>query len=246
MPSKPITAEELIGNLDRRADSIRTFRALAAMKYVDGTEKLAVKQVVVVERPDHLRIEMMGAFGVAVLIAADGKTLRAYHRGERTFYSGKATQQNFARFARMQLDLSEVADLLIGIPPRKSRVGTPTMRFERPEGLWRVATTSASGDTVTVWFDPDGLMPTKSTEVDREGRVKYAASYLDYQTVAGVAMPARVRFEIPAQGAQVELRYSNLAVNATLEPNLFKFEAPGGARLVDLDKLPDGPFETPR
>lgn len=238
-PATNVTADALLEKLDDRARAIQSFRALAAMKYADARQKLAVKEVVVVERPDRIRIEVMGAFGVALQIVSDGETLRAYNRGERTFYSGKATVENFARFTRLELGLGDVADLLLGLPPTRSRAGRATLRFDAPEGFWRVATRSDAGDTTTVWFDPDTLRPSKSTEVDRRGRVKYAASYYDYQTVGGVDFPARVRFEIPAQEAQVELRYSNLSVNGALEPNLFQFDAPSGARIVDLDTLAD-------
>lgn len=238
-PRTAPTASQLIAKLDARSRAIRSFRALAAMKYTDAKDKISVKEVVVVERPDRLRIEMMGAFGVALQIATDGKTLYAFHRGERTFYTGRATMLNLARFTRIQIGVEDIADLLMGIPPKRSRVGDPTMRFETAEKSWRVSTQSHAGDTSTVWFDPESLMPTKSTEIDRRGRVKYAATYFDYETIAGVALPTRVRFEIPAQEAQVELRYSNLSVNPALEPSLFLFESPSGAKIVDLDALPD-------
>jgi outer membrane lipoprotein-sorting protein len=238
-PATPVTAAELIAKLDARSTAIRSFRALAAMRYADAKDKIAVKEVVVVERPDRLRIEMMGTFGIALQIATDGKTLNAYHRGERTFYTGRATMLNFARFTRIQIGMEDIADLLMGIPPKRSRSGDPIMRFETPAGLWRVSMQSNAGDTTTVWFDPDSLVPTKANEVDRRGRVKYAASYFDYQTFADVTVPTRVRFEIPAQEAQVELRYSNVSVNTALEPGLFHFEAPSGARVVDLDALRD-------
>lgn len=236
-----MSAETLIAKLEARSKAIRSFRALAEMRYVGEREKLAITEVVVVERPDRLRIEMMSAFGVALQIATDGEHLRAYHRGDRIFYHGRATMENLARFTRLELAVHDIADLLIGIPPVRERAGQPSLAFEPPQGLWRVSSKLADGGTQTLWFEPEGLLAVRATEVDREGNTKYVATYADYTTVSDVDVPARVRFELPGQGAQIELRYSDPSLNAKLEPGLFSFDPPAGSKIVDLDTLPAAP-----
>ena len=242
-PAAPLSAEELLSAVESRSTAIRSFRALAEMRYVGPRGQLGVREVVVVERPNHLRLEMMSAFGVALQIATDGERLCAYHRGDQAYYRGRATTQNLARFIRVDLAVEDVVDLLIGIPPRRSRIGQPTLAFEPPLALWRVTTALAEHRSLTLWFDPDSMLPTRALELDGRGGTRYGARYADYTTLSGIAMPTTVRFELPEQAAQVDLRYSDVSLNPDLAAGLFCFDPPPGAKVVDLDQLP--PDETP-
>jgi outer membrane lipoprotein-sorting protein len=236
-----VSAEELLATVDDRSASLHSFRALADMHYVGPKDKLAVKEIVAVERPDRLRIEMMSAFGVALQIASDGERLSAYHRGERTYYRGKATADNLARFTRLELALRDVADLLIGLPPERQRLGRPSIAFEPPQGFWRVTASLVDGGSQTMWFDPDTLFAVRAEEADRQGNVLYRATYANYTTVSGVAIPSQVRFEVPEQSAKIDLRYSEISLNGHLSPELFSFAAPPGSKIVDLDEVASQP-----
>ena len=236
-PTTAVSADRLLAGIDQRSAAVQTFRALAQMHYVGSSDTLAVKEVVAVERPNRLRIEMMSAFGVALQIASDGSRLCAYHRGDRTFYRGRATAENLSRFTRLDLELADVVDLLIGLPPHREWRGTPSIAFDRPQGNWRVETALGDGGSLTVWFDPDSLLPVRATETSSTGAVRYTAKYGNYGTVSGVAMPAAVRFEVPEQEAKIDLRYSDVSLNANLAAGLFSFDAPAGSKIVDLDAV---------
>jgi outer membrane lipoprotein-sorting protein len=243
VPATAVSADALLAGIDERSAAVQTFRALAQMHYVGSSDTLAVKEVVAVERPNRLRIEMMSAFGVAMQIASDGSRLCAYHRGDRTFYRGRATAANLSRFTRLDLELADVVDLLIGLPPHREWRGTPSIAFDRPQGNWRVETALGDGGSLTVWFDPDSLLPVRATETSAAGAVRYIAKYGNYGLVSGVPMPAAVRFEVPAQEAKIDLRYSDVSLNATLSAGLFSFEAPDGSKIVDLDTI--GSLDSP-
>lgn len=236
-PTIAPSPEALLAAIDDRSAAVRTFRALAQMHYAGESDKIAVKEVVAVERPNRLRIEMLSAFGVALQIASDGARLCAYHRGDRTFYRGRATAANLSRFTRLDLELDDVVDLLIGLPPHREWRGKPSMTFERPEGTWRVETSLRHGELLTVWFDPDSLLPVRAREATSAGAVRYTASYGQYDTISGVVIPTWVRFEVPEQQARIDLRYSDVSLNASLGAGLFSFDAPSGSKIVDLDAI---------
>jgi outer membrane lipoprotein-sorting protein len=228
-----VSAVELLTKLDARANSLHSFRALADMHYVSATDKLGIREVVVVERPDRLRIEMMSTFGVALQIATDGKTVRAFHRGDRVYYRGAATTENLARFTR--LDLAEIADLLVGLPPARPDARGGSLAYDRKLGQWRVSSTGPGGGDVELWFDAGDLNLARALANDSNGRRRYEANFGSYTTIDGVSVPALVRFEVPEQGAKIELRYSKISVNPALEASLFVFDAPPNTKIVDLD-----------
>ncbi len=236
-PTIAPSPDALLAAIDERSAAVHTFRALAQMHYAGESDRIAVKEIVAVERPNRLRIEMMSAFGVALQIASDGARLCAYHRGDRTFYSGRATAANLSRFTRLDLELGDVVDLLIGLPPHREWLGKPSMTFERPAGMWRVETSLRDGGRLTLWFDPDSLLPTRAMEATSTGAVRYTASYGQYDIVSGVLIPTSVRFEMPEQQAKIDLRYSDISLNARLAAGLFSFDAPSGSKIVDLDTV---------
>lgn len=205
------------------------------MQYAALDDRLHVKEVIVVDRPDHLRIEMMTAFGVALQIATDGDRLCAYHRGDKTYYTGEATVENLVRFTRLELGIHDIADLLTGLPPGRERRGNPRIALEPETRLWRVTAPLADGGTQILWFDQDQL-PVRTEEVDRDGTRRYTTSYADYRTVQGLAVPHRLGLELSSQSATLDLTYSAVTLNEPLPADLFRFDPPPGAKLVDLDE----------
>jgi len=240
LPPTSVSAKQLLDALEARATSLRSFRALADMHYVGPNDKLGIREVVVVERPDHLRIEMMSTFGIALQIATDGKTVCAFHRGDHVYYRGKATLDNLARFTRLDLELRDIADLLVGLPPSRPRAEGAALAYDRTLGQWRVSGSLEHGAKLDLWFDPDGLSLARAVETSAEGSVRYEASFAEYVLADGVSVPAWVRFEVPDQGAKIELRYSKISVNPELAPTLFQFDPPPNTKIVDLDRLPAG------
>ncbi|MGH7820248.1 MAG: LolA family protein, partial [Candidatus Binatia bacterium] len=224
-PQPPIAgtvrSRDLLARLEARYRAVRSFRALADMQYRDPSERIQVREVIVVERPDRLRIEMISAFGVALQITSDGERLRAYHRGERTFYSGEATAVNLARFTRLPLDLREIADLLVGLPPRRDRGGAVRTAFEEPTRLWRLTAPLADRGLQILWFDHDRLLPVRTEEVDSNGERRYLTAYSEYREVDGIAVPHGIELDIPAQDAVVRLRYSEVTLNEPAADDLF-------------------------
>jgi len=86
-------------------------------------------------------------------------------------------------------------------------------------------------------------LPVRATETSAAGAVRYIAKYGNYSVVSGVAVPAAVRFEVPAQEAKIDLRYSDVSLNTSMNAGLFSFDAPAGSKIVDLDAV--GSIDSP-
>jgi outer membrane lipoprotein-sorting protein len=236
LPGPPPSPEALLRKLEERSAALHSFRALAELDYVGPKGKAHVREVVLVERPDHLRIEMMSAFGVALQVTSDGKQIYAYHRGEKTFYRGKASVENLARFTRLDLDLREIADLLVGLPPGRHRLKELTISPDEASRSWRVSGLLPDGGAFLVWFGADDLLPARAEEFDREGNQIYTAIYSGYIEVGGIAIPQQIEFEAAAEQAKIKLTYSTVSVNEPLAKDLFRFDPPPGSKQVDLDR----------
>ena len=240
-----VGASELVRRLAERRKQIRSFRALASMEYRGPKDRLSIREVVVVERPDHLRIEMMTAFGLALLIATDGKRVFAYHRGQKTFYEGAATAENLAKFTRLEFGVRDVANLLVGLPPPRRTMRGARAAFERSTQLWRLWQRLDGGGSRNVWFEAQRLLPVRSEELDAEGGRVWTVEWSGYQTTDGIDVPLRLVLEAPAEGARVSLDYSNASVNAPLLDAFFTLGPPAGSATVDLDTAAAEPPPAP-
>ncbi|MGH7896440.1 MAG: hypothetical protein ACREQQ_00690, partial [Candidatus Binatia bacterium] len=202
LPGPAPSPETLLRKLEERSAALRTFRALAELDYSGPKGKAHVREIVLVQRPDHLRIEMMSVFGVALQVTSDGREIHAYHRGEKTFYRGKATVENLARFTRLDLDLREIADLLVGLPPGRRRLTGTAISPDEASRSWQVSGRLPDGGELRIWFGADDLLPARAERYGDDGNQVYSALYSGYIEAAGVAIPQQIEFEAPAEQAK--------------------------------------------
>lgn len=232
---EPPAASEIFRVLDERSESLRSLRAVADVSFRDAAQTLRGRQVVNVDRPDRLRIDVLSTFGVILQVASDGERIRAFDRAERTFYSGRASSPNLARFTRLDLGLSSVAGLLVGAPTAPRRTKAARIELEPETALWRVTTPLESGGIEHLWIDPTTLLPVRTEVVAAGGVQQYDAHFDDWRVIAGIEIPHRIELSAPASETAVTLVYTEVDVNPELRATLFRFEPPAGVKVVDLD-----------
>ena len=224
-------AEQLDAAVAARRAALQSLRAWARLSYESPEESRKVKQLLIAERPDRLRMELFSPFGaVFVLAAADGR-LAAYDRGTSTVYRGAATAANLQRYTQVGLPVDDAVALLLGAPP----TGDGDDRVVSADGddikLWW----ETAGGARAAWFSP-ALEPLRYEEHAEDGRVLLRATYGDYQPIDGVRVALQVGFELPQTPLRVGIALSDIEVNPPLPPTVFAFETPAGSRLVDLDR----------
>jgi outer membrane lipoprotein-sorting protein len=232
---EPPEASEIFRILDERSASLRSFRGVADVGLRDPSQTLHGRQVVIVDRPDRLRIDVLSTFGVILQVASDGERIRAFDRGERTFYSGRASSPNLARFTRLDLRLSAIAGLLVGVPTAPRRTESARIELEPETALWRVTSPLEAGGTEHLWIDPTTFLPVRTELVGPRGVRQYDARFADWRVVAGVEIPHRIELDAPASETSITLSYTEVDVNPELRAALFRFEPPSGVTIVDLD-----------
>ena len=232
---EPPAASEIFRLLEERSSALRSFRAVADVGLRDPSQTLHGRQVVNLERPDRLRIDVLSTFGVILQVASDGERIRAFDRGERTFYTGRASTPNLARFTRLDLRLSSVAGLLVGIPTSPRRASRATIELEPETVLWRVTAPLETGGTEHLWIDPSTLLPVRTELVGPRGVRQYEARFDDWRVVGGIEIPHRIDVDAPASESAITLVYTEVEVNPELRAALFRFEPPAGVKVIDLD-----------
>src|SRR5206468_3129263 len=145
------TVEELLAGVAARRAAVTAVRGRARLK--TGISELWVREAVLVRRPDAIRIDVLSPFGLALAVGVKGDLLWAYPPARGTRYEGRATPANLVRFLGAPIEVADVVDVLLGVPPAREPVAPPVMSVTR-EGEYRVALPLAGG-TQTIWFAGD-------------------------------------------------------------------------------------------
>ncbi|MGH7767250.1 MAG: DUF4292 domain-containing protein [Candidatus Binatia bacterium] len=229
-PEERRPAQELVQGLVQRNAELKSLRALAGVYYSGSDGKGSFQEVVLVHRPDRLRLETLSPMGAVLILTASGDEITGFHTREGVFYRGKSTVENLYRFTQIPLAVEEVTAVLMGLPPVKS------------EGDWRKEGPSIERDLgggwkETVTFHPSQLVPIRWQRLNPAGKVEMSARFSDFTTMPAGQFPLKIVLEAPAQQRRLEITYKEPELNVDLASALFIQQKPENAREVPLDSL---------
>lgn len=241
-PSRPVAAPrgsdgtalpaagEIFDALAQRRAAVRGVRALARLSYTSPQETRKAKQLVIAERPDRLRFEILSPFGTVFVLAAAGGALAAWARDESIVYRGSASAENLQRYAQVDLPVTTAVDLLLGTPQLHDGLDSVVSADGGAIELWQDA-----GRTVDVlWLTP-ALEPVRYERRAPDGRVLLRATFAEYTASGSARVPTQLAIELPPAQRRLDIALSDTEVNPPLADSVFALETPAGSRDVDLD-----------
>jgi hypothetical protein len=197
---------------------------------VDG-EGLAVRarQILVVERPSRLRVEVLGLLAqtLAVLVT-DGPRYQLFRAGERAVESGEVHAGLLWQVASLDLTPEQAIDLVLGAP-----------RLDPAYAPLRAYTTE-DGEIGVELGDRDGLLRERRVfdaqgrlrgveRLSEDGAAEWSARFDDYQPVGGVPFAHAIRVEAAQRAARAELLLSGVELNPALPADIFRLGPVGSA-----------------
>jgi hypothetical protein len=196
---------------------------------VDG-EQLSVRarQVLVVERPARLRVEVQGLLSqtLAVLVT-DGPRYQLFRAEDRSFESGEVHPGLLWEVASLDLAPEEAIDLVLGAP----RLG-PDLA---PQRAWR----TGAGEIAVELADAAGVLRERRS-FDAQGRLRrverldeaglaWAAEFDEYRPVGGVPFAHAIRVESARPATRAQLELSGVELNPVLGADMFRLRPVPGA-----------------
>ena len=235
LPLSAPSTERILSELRARESALADFRGQARLVYEGPQGSAKSSQMIVVESPDRVRIDVMSPFGPTYTVAAYGDRLRAYDRGEKILYVGSATPANLRRYTRVPLEVEVLALLIRGLPPLTSRVARGRVEAQGPVWVW--AADVEDGGQLRVEFDRRNLRPLRASLTGASPGESLFVEFEQYQDVDGVEVPHRIRARL-ADGGVVELEYSRIWRAVQLTATAFQIDPPSGVRVLGMD--PEG------
>jgi hypothetical protein len=191
--------------------------------------------VLLVQRPDRVRFDVMTQFGPAAILTSDGARFALADFREHTYLHGPTCPENVARLLGIPLSGDQIGLMLLGGTPRIV-ARSSTIGVDAETGRYVVQLRGDGGSRQRIEFairEADRRAPPEEQRLrlvlselfDPRGRTVWRVSYDDYRVVPlgdmGIAMPFHVRFEHPARGTDTIMRFRELVPNPEIAAEVF-------------------------
>lgn len=214
------TAQELLDSVSGNSSRYTSLDTAASVSLTTGIKYFPSQQFLLLQKPDHLRIDVLNGFGLLLLqLASDGETLSVFLNTTvpGRFFRGPASYKNLYRFIKVPLAVEDLLALLLYGPPliihQDSHIEVST----------KVLTLTLSGYNSSrqeLLFDHQfKLIGCRYFS----GGEKYLV--VDYQKFSKKdQFPQRIKIMLPVEKIRVKLELSELQVNATIDPARFSLK----------------------
>lgn len=223
-----VSAAELLQLLRTQGQRFQTLQGTVSLRMSHDGERHSVKQVLLLQRPDMFRAEVLGPFGQPVMtVAAANDRLSAFVPGEARFYTGPATSENLYRLVRLPLEVKQLLQFVFyDVPLLPDSSGDVSVE----NGFYVINRLSADGRRQELRFD----------EQRRLRQVRYfsnknellLANYDDVRDDDG--LPLSLRLKLPADDMEVELVWRDVRSNGEILSSRFHLAPPPGAQVLAL------------
>jgi len=236
LPASDLRPRALLEEWSERAGGRHALRGtlrLAVDAEQSGRDdvRLRSKQLLVLERPALLRVEVLGFLDTTVaVLATDGERYELFQAGERRFETGPVHDDLLWQVARLDLTPAEAVDLILGVPdPGAALVATAA--FDAGDGRIRIQLSDEAG-AVRRLVDFDAQQRLRWLQVRREsGAVAWEAHFDDYADVAGAPVAHEISVVLGDGRSRARISLRDVELNPTLTPDIFRLQglAPGDA-----------------
>lgn len=242
-PVRPLAPDDpqpriLLENWIENAGERRALRGRArlAVDREDGTIHLRGKQLVLLEKPSSLRVEILGFLNQSqVVLVTDGSRFEVYRAHDHSYDSGQVDDHLLWNEAGISLSPEEAVSVLLGAPTFAPGL-SPAGAVRDGDGRIRIDLTDANGVVrQRVTFDPAG--PLHGFELfDPRGDTVWTAQFRDYRDVGGISFAHAISLDVAAGTTHAEISFRDVELNPALPAELFQLRPPAELDLPATDK----------
>ena len=225
LPPDDPRPERLLAAWAETAEARRSLRARARLA-VDGAEvRLRAQQVVLLERPGRLRVEVKGLLNqTLVVLVIDDERYELLRADDGSYQTGDVHARLLRETAGIDLPPKEAIALLLGAPALEASLA-PLAAYADPAGDVRIELGGAGGRLLRrARFDALGRLVQLERHDAAGGRL-WVADYGDFADVGGVDFPHRLTL-VTRDETRAEIEFRDVELNPELSSDLFRLRRP--------------------
>ena len=218
--------EQLLAAQAGRVENRRALRATARVRLEGQGSGFFAKELLLLERPARLRVEVLGLLGQRVaLLASDGSRYALWRAETGRLERGPVSPDILFQVSGVPLRPEEAVALLLGAP----RLPTSAPHAQRisEAGAVRLAWREAGWSRVAE-FDPLGRL--RAWRVGRAEELWLVARWEDFREESAQAFAHRVELDFPVRDQSARVDFHEVELNPVLSPELFELQLARDAR----------------
>lgn len=210
-------------------------KAIAKIKVESPDETFSVKELIIAQKPNRLRLETLSPLGQPGFYAAtDGKDLFLFAPSENTYYHGGATPRNLALIIPLKLGLEEMVSIIMGCVPlidfNNEHLGCAVNK----DGYAMQFEENNERTTQVLTLSRDDLRVMASETYDG-GELSCSITYDDYAMAGNIAFPGTITVSLPSEQTTVRISYKKVEFLPEVDSSHFRLIVPQGAKVVPLE-----------
>jgi outer membrane lipoprotein-sorting protein len=210
-------------------------KAIAKIKVESPEETFSVKELIIAQAPDRLRLETLSPLGQPGFYAAtDGQDLFLFAPSENTYYRGAATPRNLGLIIPLRLGVEDMVSVIRGSVPLIAYDADHLRCAAKEEGYVLQLKGRVENTTQVLTFSRDGLRVVTSETYGGEG-LTCSVRYADYEPAGSSAFPRTITVSLPSERTTVRITYKKVEFLPDIDTSLFSLSAPPGAKIVHLE-----------
>ena len=227
IPSAPTgldaRAAEYLDALSLRHGSVSGLRARARTEVEGASGAAFSRQLLLLQRPARLRLEVMGILGQrALVLTTDGQRYQVYRAEAAGIERGEVHPGVLWEVAGVPLAPHAAVSILLAAPELVAGGAPPTVHWDGASGEAVVAFADR-----TFRFDAAGRL--RGYRWHPDGHDWAVARYDDWRSVddeSDIAFPHSIMLDFPSNGGRVRVALSDVELNPALDVGLFRLGAP--------------------
>ena len=218
-----------------RAPAPPVVKGIARIKVESPDEAFSVKELIIAQKPNRLRLETLSPLGQPGFYAAtDGQELFLFAPSENAYYRGGATPRNLGLIIPLRLDVEEMVSVIMGRVPLIDYDVHHLSCAVNEEGYRLRLKGRDENTTQVLTFSGNDLRVVTSETYGREG-LTCLVNYADYEPAGSTAFPRTITVSLPSKQTTVRISYKKVEMLPEIDPSLFSLTAPPGAKIVPLE-----------
>lgn len=221
------------------------------LDYFGKDERVKVRQLILVEQPDHLRVQtrLPGSNEIVSLLVTNGEKFALHKRKNNEYITGPPTRENINRLLPVDLTARDVVRVMFGGAPWDrfdNAPGDPQLEWSKKKGRYLYAVDTAEGGRLQMQIRHPSHAVVAVTEFGPDDEVVYEYTTDDWKRFGDASLPIWRRFVWPARDLDFSLDVGETELGVGLPDKLFQLSPPPGStiRRVDGDmetiKQPEG------
>jgi hypothetical protein len=217
--------QTLLSDWNARAEELHSLRGSARVS-LDGARGASfARQLLVMERPARLRVEVLGLMNQRLaVLAIDGERYDLYRSESGAVESGEIRPSVLWEVAGVPLTPEEAVRVLLGTPPMELIGQQITAAVERADASLHFELRGSEPYWRALEFDAAGLLARYEVH-GPEGAV-FEVRYEDYRDVAGTRFAHQVELDFPSSEAHAEVSFRAVELNPVFAEGIFRLELP--------------------